>query len=473
MFYDRILEAGLIFLLLYTPLAFGAVTEYAQFLMTWVGGLLFFVWLLRSFSNRHRIEGYQSGETHSYIFSVRIPPALIPLCLIALLYAGQRLPLPAGIVRIVSPQRYAIALETASSLARPLPDSLTLSVVPQATEQALFLFLGYAGVFFLLVNILRTPQQIRRITLIILGMGFFEALYGILQMFVDQPLLPFYKPFPWARGTFIVHNHFAGYLEMCLLTGFGVLTAGVPRPQSVAVDQMAAPVERYAKKFLLFTVLLVLLTAQFLSASRGGLASLSIGLLIFLLLMLTRKLLRRWIFWLLLLIPVLCLGVMLLAPAQVVDSLTRFEEYQFDPSWRTRWEIWRTQWMIFRNFPIVGAGFGTFSHIVQRYQTFLWNMRVFYSESDLMQLLAEGGAVGISLTLWLAGVFFYRTLVRWKQRRSRWAVALTAGYLSALTSLLAHSTVDFNFHIPSNALLFTVIAALAYVTVHTREHRHT
>ena len=469
MIYDRLIELGLLLLLVYSPLAFGAVTEYAIFLLVCATGLMLMIWLLGAFRHRHCLPPQEmppnTNTQRAYLFSVRALPAGIPLSLFAAFFLFQLLPLPIEFVQHLSPQRYALHAESVEALERSGPSQILLSVSSQATESELSKFLLYLTIFFLVINTIRSPQQIRRITLTILTMGLFEAFYGILQKFVDRPLLPFYLPASWAaRGTFIVHNHFAGYLEMTILLGVGYLFAGPRRKQY-------APGERLARTLLLCSVLFLMLMAHVSSASRGGIVSLSIGLSVFLLLAGSRQLSRRWALWLLFLLPIIGIFIALLVPMDLLGSLERFHGEQLNPSFRVRSEIWRMQWRIFQDFPVFGSGFGSFPHLARRYQTVLWNMRIYYSESDFMQLLAEGGIIGVLLVFWIGSAYFYRILIAWKKRRSRWAIAHVAGYLSALVSLIAHAAVDFNFHIPSNALLFTVIAALGYVTVHTHERQ--
>ncbi|MCP4400582.1 MAG: O-antigen ligase family protein [bacterium] len=464
---DTLIEFGLLLLLIYSPLAFGAVTEYAFFLIVCAVAFMILIWLMGSFRRRHRLPPEETlrHSRRPYLFSLRTLPAGVPLFLLLGFFLIQLFPLPVDFVQQLSPQRYLLHAETAATLESSGPSRVALSVSPQATEAELSKFLVYLGIFFLAINTIRSPKQIRRFTLSILTIGFFEAFYGIVQKFVDRPLLPFYQPSSGVvRGTFIVRNHFAGYLEMAILLGFGCLFAG-------SLRQDFAPGERLARTLLLGSAIFLMIVAQFLSASRGGIVSLSIGVSVFLILAVSRRLLRRWGIALLVLLPLIGIAIALLVPVHLLTSLERFHEERLDPSFRVRSEIWRTQWHIFQDFPIFGAGFGSFPHLARRYQTFLWNMRLYYSESDLMQLLAEGGIIGVMLVCWAGIVYFYRILTMWKQRRSRWAIALVTGCVSALVSLTAHAAVDFNFHIPSNAILFTVIAALGYVTVHTREQR--
>ncbi len=44
--------------------------------------------------------------------------------------------------------------------------------------------------------------------------------------------------------------------------------------------------------------------------------------------------------------------------------------------------------------------------------------------------------------------------------RSRLVRGITIGAMSGITAMLFHSIVDFNLHVPANAMLFTVLAAM-------------
>ena len=89
-----------------------------------------------------------------------------------------------------------------------------------------------------------------------------------------------------------------------------------------------------------------------------------------------------------------------------------------------------------------------------------------HSESDWLQILAETGILGMMTVILIIVTFFYQTILQWKQCQVRWAVAMVAGGCGALVSIMAHGMMDFNLHIPSNALLANIIAALMYVTAH-------
>jgi len=116
---------------------------------------------------------------------------------------------------------------------------------------------------------------------------------------------------------------------------------------------------------------------------------------------------------------------------------------------------------VFFAHPIKGAGLGTLIAVYPQYETGYDGKVVDHVHNDYVEGLAEMGALG-----GICGLAFLWILFR-DGRKSFWAEqghfsrALHAGAIAALSGLLLHSFVDFNLHIPSNALLFLLQAYLA------------
>jgi O-antigen ligase len=149
---------------------------------------------------------------------------------------------------------------------------------------------------------------------------------------------------------------------------------------------------------------------------------------------------------------------------QRLQALTHLENVH---SLQFRLKVWQGAFGMFQDFPVWGAGLGTFSSLFPSYQTFISDLFISYTENDYLQALTEMGIIGGILGLWTGCLYFYTTLNAWKKKHSRWSIVIVAGGISAMVSLLIHSWVDFNLHIPSNTLLFSVIAALNVVAVHS------
>jgi len=73
--------------------------------------------------------------------------------------------------------------------------------------------------------------------------------------------------------------------------------------------------------------------------------------------------------------------------------------------------------------------------------------------------MAEMGLPAAVFMLWMLIVLFKKGF-RKLNHPSRLVRASTLGALSAIVAILCHSLSDFNLHIPANAIMFTVLAAI-------------
>jgi O-antigen ligase len=116
---------------------------------------------------------------------------------------------------------------------------------------------------------------------------------------------------------------------------------------------------------------------------------------------------------------------------------------------------------IFRDFPLKGCGLGTLVDVYPRYETVYDGRLVDHVHNDYMEGLAETGLLG-----GLCGVFFLCELYResrkaFQPQQAHLSLALHAAGIAAVLGLLFHSLVDFNLHIPANALLFLLQVFIA------------
>jgi O-antigen ligase len=111
--------------------------------------------------------------------------------------------------------------------------------------------------------------------------------------------------------------------------------------------------------------------------------------------------------------------------------------------------------------PLTGTGLGTLEAVFPRYETLYDGTIVNHAHNDYVEVLAETGAIGGLICACFLALFFGAARRRIAEAMNPLDLALHIGALSACCALLAHSLVDFNLHIPSNALLFLMQAALA------------
>jgi len=474
---EKIIDFGIIFLLIYTPLAIGGGSEFSVMLLETMSGVLFVVWLVKIFARRHRsshhhrVHDSHSNHDHHQGYSIHLAtsPLFVPFCLFCGVIVGQLIPLPSALVNTLSPHTYQLYTEWASYTGATIPNWLPVTIYAHATEGELYKFLAYAALFVVIINTMRSQPQQKRIIYTIITVGLLEALYSFAQF--SGYHLPYLKPDQanWlASGTFLNRNHLAGYLEMVIPLTCGVLFLCLGKSGPFPLKRLMALFdEQYLKALLILFLIGVMICALLLSGSRGGMLSFAASMIFLCLLAFMRRGLRKWALVVMIFL-LLTLGVALLSsPERAIKRLDALTKPDTEQSFTYRKDVWQNSLLIWRDFPIFGSGLGSFAHIFRRYQGFVSDLFFAYAESDYVQLVVETGIVGTLLMFWLGILFFYRTIVAWKQRRSRWTMTMAAAGLSAVFSLCIHSGVDFNLHVPSNAVTFTVIAALSYVAAHT------
>jgi tetratricopeptide (TPR) repeat protein len=131
---------------------------------------------------------------------------------------------------------------------------------------------------------------------------------------------------------------------------------------------------------------------------------------------------------------------------------------------------WQAALDQFRVSPVFGTGAGTHIYYGRLFRRPQLQSDPIHAHSDYLELLAEYGIVGsVGMAAFLlvhlgAGWRNYRTVIKqelhdvsdWEPARND-SMALYIGALTAISSYVAHSVVDFNLHIPGHALIFAFI----------------
>ncbi len=128
-----------------------------------------------------------------------------------------------------------------------------------------------------------------------------------------------------------------------------------------------------------------------------------------------------------------------------------WEEYE-------RFQLDRDAIKIFKDHPWFGTGPATFIHIHPHYQSSTYHTLAIYTHDDYLNLLDDYGLVGLLLALGFIITTTIR-LVRYTppDPESRDRLLFACGF-AAWFALLIHSFVDFNMHIPANAMvLFALV----------------
>ena len=321
------------------------------------------------------------------------------------------------------------------------------SAYPYATKIELLKAVTYFLLFFLAIESFQTIDEWKSFAWFLVTLGSFVSLLAVVQYFTFNGKLYWFRVLPQGVvpfGPFVNHNHFAGFVELIIPAGLAMLLTGAVRRDHVPL-------------LILLTVLPI--GALALSASRGGIISFlfEFVLLIFLVRQKgegTRTLLMAG-------------GLALVAGLLAIWlglgwTVERFEHSTpGDLSRDRRVSIYRDTWKIVRDHPWTGTGLGTLETVFPRYESYYDGLRVDHAHNDYLELVAETGLIGGICMLGFITLLAWRGLSNLLGTNRRVCRALYSGALVACAGLLLHSMVDFNLHIPSNALLFLLLAAMA------------
>ena len=322
-----------------------------------------------------------------------------------------------------------------------------ISLVPFLTRIELLKYTALLALFFLCLQSFRTRAHWRRFVWFSLTLGFAVSLFAILQHFTFNGKLYWVRELQFGGipfGPYVNRNHFAGLMELLIPVGLAVQILSAERRDQLPLVS-------------LFTLLPV--GALFLSASRGGIISLIAEACFLAIIIAVRRREKK-------VLPaaamILILGTILVSWLGIGRALDRFAAYKkLESSEGRRVEMFHDTLRIFRDYRVLGTGIGTLQEVFPLYESEYGGLVVNHSHNDYAEALAESGIIG-----GLCGLAFILLLVWicWRILSSSTdaqGFAYHAGALVACMGLLVHAGVDFNFHIPSNALIFLLQAALA------------
>jgi len=161
-------------------------------------------------------------------------------------------------------------------------------------------------------------------------------------------------------------------------------------------------------------------------------------------------------------VAVLLVALLLVSWLGVGQILQRLSSVQMlEVSSGKRASMRRDTWRIFLDHPFVGTGLGTLQIVYPPYETLYDGKIVNHTHNDYLEALAETGIAGGLCCAWFIGVLLAESLKRYRQFNNSFAGVLQLSGLVACSGFLVHSLVDFNLHIPANALLLFLMAHLA------------
>jgi O-antigen ligase len=322
-----------------------------------------------------------------------------------------------------------------------------ITAVPFLTRIELLKYSALLALFFLCAQSYRSRAQWRNFVWFLLSLGFAVSLFAILQHFTFNGKLYWLRELKYGGvpfGPYVNRNHFAGLMELLIPPGLAIQLLGAERR-----DQLPL--------VTLFTLLPI--GALFLAASRGGIISFLAEVGFLAILIVARRREKK----------VLVAGALILTLAAILVSwlgigraLDRFAAYKkLETSEDRRVEMAHDSLRIFWDHRILGTGLGTLQEVFPRYETLYDGLVVNHSHNDYAEALAETGSIGALCGLVFLVFLFWTSWKILTGEGDPRSFAYHTGALVSCLGLLVHGGMDFNFHIPSNALIFLLQAALA------------
>ncbi|MCA6218236.1 O-antigen ligase family protein [Ideonella sp. B7] len=368
-----------------------------------------------------------------------------------------------------------------------------------ATQAYLLRTLAYTAAFTAVVSLASTEQRVRTLLGLLLAVGVLQAFVAVLVIGAQQghqggSIQLFFTPLGQmtgrASGTFPNADHLAGYMELCLAAGLGLMVSQMAGSTGSQRPRWQARVQGLLQfvlstKMLVRLLLVVLVIALVMTHSRMGNGAFFITLLVVGGIVAWRSpVLRQPALWLvgsMVLVDVLVIGQWV-GLEKVVNRLqgtelnqsqaTTVDPFANEPvsarvarqeTLEQRLRAPRAALGLVAVSPWTGHGGGAFEAAFPPFKTEdVIPYHFDYTHNDYVQQATEVGLLG--LVLWLtvglaAGWRAWRLLGPGQPRLNRGVAVAT---LTALCSLGFHSLVDFNLQIPANALTMTVLLALPF-----------
>lgn len=385
-------------ILVFGPLAFGAVEPWSMALLHIGASAAFLLWLLANLTSR-------SGSIE--LQAIHLPPFLFACLIIGQIFFRR-------------------------------------TVYHHETVTEFLNYVAYGLVFLIATDLFRNEREARLLCLTLAILGFFLAFLGSVQEFTSPGKLY------WVRtpreggpifGPYVNRNHYAGVME--LLFPFAVLGSLKPGPS-------------LSKRVMLGFAALLMIATVFLCASRGGFVCVVLQSVLLGMMLLWRSRRLTLVVSLTLLFIVTGAFGIWLGSDQLLGRLGKIG----DDAGRV--QIAKDSIRMFEQHPVTGWGLGTFPIAYPKYRTFATDLFVNEAHNDFVQLLVETGVLGFAAGIGLLVLVYIRGLRKINRTLfGSWRSVAVGASLVGVTGLAVHSLFDFNLQIPANALLFYVLCAVA------------
>jgi O-antigen ligase len=335
-----------------------------------------------------------------------------------------------------------------------------LSPAPYVARPDIYSIAGALVVYWFIALVCTNAKPRAWVMIGLLTLALAHVLIGAVQFRDGNNFMPisFLQRFDYGRrasGFYICPNHLAGALEVIGIFGISLVCwSRFPKWSKLLIG--------YAAAVCYFGVLL--------TGSRGGYASATVSLLVFATLSLVtlRRAGARLFFSIGAagVVAAILAGALAFLVVKNNDYLANRTQNALDTA-PIRLDLWHAALEEWKAAPLLGTGAGTYLYYGRMFRTPRMQQDPIYAHNDYLHLLGEYGAVaGVLLVLFLGTHLYHgwKNFLRLGPKRVAvssdllsTSLALNLGAISSVAAYLVHSVVDFNLHIPANALLLAFV----------------
>jgi O-antigen ligase len=424
---SKTIAVGFLIVVVFTALAHGAVEPWSLFIFEGLIAILFLLWAIKVMADKR--------------LKVNVPIIVLPIAALAML----------GVVQ-------SIAFTDSTGRWRSL--SMNVGYTRGAVTVLIFLLIS----LLIAANFFSNRGRLSTLSHFLVVYGLAMALFALVQHFTWNGRFYWLRPTEVTTpfGPFANHNHFAGYMELL-----------IPIPIALIITRAVTTELR-----VLFGFAATLMgVAAVLSLSRGGIISIAAGLL-FLVVMsfgLRRQRgktpakgrvlpLASQLAVVIAIGAVITTGILWIGADPVINRVTQGQPSSADAPKETfhssRGWVWRDTVTMIRANPFVGVGLGAYETAFSIYTKSDGSLRVPQAHNDYLQVVADCGVIGGLIAVWFI-VLVFRAVVRGVRSSDPLYAGLALGSGAGIFGMLVHSLFDFNLQLPSNALLFLLLSAVA------------
>jgi O-antigen ligase len=443
-----------LFILIFSPVAFGTVEQWS---LTIMEGASFLALCVLALSAYRRKEG---------LYSV---PGALPLALLLLYAIIQIVPLPPWVVRAISPGTFSL-YESTIGVVEP-PGWVSLSINRRATLLEFFRLASYASFYFVTVQLLTRKDLLKKAAGTAVVLVALISLAALFQFILTGDRIFFFREVPENAhpfGPYVNRNHYAGLVEMVFPLALSIFLFYLPAARYVSFRERLSGIfsEKSTNVHLLGFSILLMATTTFLSQSRAGAVSMVLSAVFFFLLLARATGERRFVLMPTFLLVLLSVGwfgwdpiVARFGKALSAEGVTH----------HLRPLVWIDSLQIITDFPLTGAGIGSFSSIYPAYRHIEGSENILlHAHNDYIELAAEGGLIAMLLTGWFLLSVIRNSYASFRKRRDIYSIYLTIGGFTGILAILLHSITDFNTHIGANGLYFFFLLGFTVSAANTR-----